>query len=178
MKKAYELSVLCDCEIALIIFNSSNKLFQYASTDMDKVLLKYTEYNEPHESRTNSDIVEVSRYTISQTKISVAIYCSIITITKLASFNVLPYISKNALVITDISYDVLTIVILIHSKSYDLYLIEQDLSELPLTDYTNACSSSSIWRCRLHLCRCNTVSKQLGRVSSMQDGVIIDHCLQ
>ncbi|XP_051876211.1 myocyte enhancer factor 2cb isoform X10 [Pristis pectinata] len=58
MKKAYELSVLCDCEIALIIFNSTNKLFQYASTDMDKVLLKYTEYNEPHESRTNSDIVE------------------------------------------------------------------------------------------------------------------------
>jgi len=58
MKKAYELSVLCDCEIALIIFNSANKLFQYASTDMDKVLLKYTEYNEPHESRTNKDIIE------------------------------------------------------------------------------------------------------------------------
>ncbi|XP_056274512.1 myocyte enhancer factor 2cb isoform X15 [Pseudoliparis swirei] len=61
MKKAYELSVLCDCEIALIIFNSTNKLFQYASTDMDKVLLKYTEYNEPHESRTNCDIVETLR---------------------------------------------------------------------------------------------------------------------
>lgn len=61
MKKAYELSVLCDCEIALIIFNHSNKLFQYASTDMDKVLLKYTEYNEPHESRTNADIIEVKR---------------------------------------------------------------------------------------------------------------------
>lgn len=82
MKKAYELSILCDCEIALIIFNSTNKLFQYASTDMvrvlakmchgfplsnvflslfqDKVLLKYTEYNEPHESRTNTDIVEVT----------------------------------------------------------------------------------------------------------------------
>ncbi|XP_032233686.1 myocyte-specific enhancer factor 2C isoform X2 [Nematostella vectensis] len=58
MKKAYELSILCDCEIALIIFNSANKLFQYASTDMDKILLKYTEYNEPHESRTNTDIVE------------------------------------------------------------------------------------------------------------------------
>ncbi|KAK2705012.1 myocyte-specific enhancer factor 2C-like isoform X1 [Artemia franciscana] len=58
MKKAYELSVLCDCEIALIIFSSTNKLFQYASTDMDKILLKYTEYNEPHESRTNNDIVE------------------------------------------------------------------------------------------------------------------------
>ncbi|GAU88245.1 hypothetical protein RvY_00984 [Ramazzottius varieornatus] len=57
MKKAYELSVLCDCEIALIIFSSTNKLFQYASTDMDKVLLKYTEYNEPTESRTNEDII-------------------------------------------------------------------------------------------------------------------------
>ena len=60
MKKAYELSVLCDCEIALIIFNSTNRLFQYASTDMDKVLLKYTEYSEPHESRTNTDILEVN----------------------------------------------------------------------------------------------------------------------
>ncbi|XP_029110857.1 myocyte-specific enhancer factor 2B isoform X2 [Scleropages formosus] len=61
MKKAYELSVLCDCEIALIIFNSTNRLFQYASTDMDKVLLKYTEYSEPHESRTNADILETLR---------------------------------------------------------------------------------------------------------------------
>ncbi|MGH0155408.1 UNVERIFIED_CONTAM: hypothetical protein FKN15_059172 [Acipenser sinensis] len=61
MKKAYELSVLCDCEIALIIFNSNNRLFQYASTDMDKVLLKYTEYSEPHESRTNTDILETLR---------------------------------------------------------------------------------------------------------------------
>ena len=77
MKKAYELSVLCDCEISVIIFNSHNKLFQYASTDMDKVLLKYTgnffgfpkfwkafskfdfsEYDQPHESQTNKDIIE------------------------------------------------------------------------------------------------------------------------
>ncbi|ESO10167.1 hypothetical protein HELRODRAFT_73207 [Helobdella robusta] len=59
MKKAYELSVLCDCEIALIMFSGTNKLFQYASTDMDKVLLKYTEYSDPHESRTNKDIIDV-----------------------------------------------------------------------------------------------------------------------
>jgi len=60
MKKAYELSVLCDCEIALIIFTSSNKLYQYASSDMDKVLLKYTEYNDTVVSQTNKDIIEVS----------------------------------------------------------------------------------------------------------------------
>ena len=42
MKTAYELSVLYNCEIAMIIFNSHGKMFQYASNDMDKVLLKYT----------------------------------------------------------------------------------------------------------------------------------------
>lgn len=66
MKKAYELSVLCDCEIALIIFSSSNKLYQYASTDMDKVLLKYTEYNEPHESLTNKNIIEVIKINLNK----------------------------------------------------------------------------------------------------------------
>lgn len=60
MKKAYELSVLCDCEIALIIFTTNNKLYQYASSDMDKVLLKYTEYNDTVVSQTNKDIVDVS----------------------------------------------------------------------------------------------------------------------
>jgi len=60
MKKAYELSVLCGCEIALMIFNSNDRLFQYASSDMDKVLLKYADYNEPHESCTNVDIIDVS----------------------------------------------------------------------------------------------------------------------
>jgi len=64
MKKAYELSVLCDCEIALIMFNSANKLFQYASTDMDRVLLKYTEHSDPQESRTNKDIIEVVPFCI------------------------------------------------------------------------------------------------------------------
>ncbi|KAJ1668707.1 myocyte enhancer factor [Coemansia sp. RSA 1813] len=53
LKKAYELSVLCDCEIAVIIFSSQNKLVQYASTNMDKVLMRYTDYGEPNESLTN-----------------------------------------------------------------------------------------------------------------------------
>ncbi|KAI9281600.1 hypothetical protein BY458DRAFT_499069 [Sporodiniella umbellata] len=56
MKKAYELSVLCNCEVALIIFNNqNNKLVQYASTDIDKVLMRYTEYDEPFESKMNED---------------------------------------------------------------------------------------------------------------------------
>ncbi|KAJ2719571.1 hypothetical protein GGI07_005127 [Coemansia sp. Benny D115] len=54
LKKAYELSVLCDCEIAVIIFSSQNKLVQYASTNMDKVLMRYTDFGEPNESLTNA----------------------------------------------------------------------------------------------------------------------------
>ena len=42
MKMAYEFSVLFDCEIAMIIFNSDGEMFTYASNDMDKVLLKWT----------------------------------------------------------------------------------------------------------------------------------------
>ncbi|XP_048846057.1 myocyte-specific enhancer factor 2B-like isoform X2 [Brienomyrus brachyistius] len=61
MKKAYELSVLCDCEIALIIFNHSNHLYQYASSNMDQVLLKYTAFSEPQENRTNADILQTLR---------------------------------------------------------------------------------------------------------------------
>lgn len=77
MKKAYELSVLCDCEIALIIFNSANRLFQYASTDMDRVLLKYTEYSEPHESRTNTDILEVPLGTFLPSPTKLSTLCSL-----------------------------------------------------------------------------------------------------
>ena len=45
----------------LIVNNAANnKLFQYASSDIDRILLRYTEYNEPHESRTNDDIMKVS----------------------------------------------------------------------------------------------------------------------
>ncbi|KAE9048682.1 hypothetical protein PR003_g3952 [Phytophthora rubi] len=54
-KKAMELSKLCDCEIALIVFDSNDKLYQYSSTSVDQILLKYTEYGEPFEIKDNND---------------------------------------------------------------------------------------------------------------------------
>ncbi|KAE9592618.1 putative transcription factor MADS-type1 family [Lupinus albus] len=33
MKKAFELSLLCDAEVALIIFSGRGKLHQYSSTE-------------------------------------------------------------------------------------------------------------------------------------------------
>ena len=57
MKKAMELSVLCDCQIALVIFNSNNKLFQYSSGDINQVLRRFEEDTTgPHERRTNKDL--------------------------------------------------------------------------------------------------------------------------
>eukprot|EP00873_Tetraselmis_striata_P017865 jgi/Tetstr1/438129/TSEL_002855.t1 len=57
MKKAMELSVLCDCEIALIIFNSNSKLFQYSSVPMGSLLGKFSQACvDPQEKRTNEDL--------------------------------------------------------------------------------------------------------------------------
>nr|AIZ95419.1 MADS23 [Apostasia odorata] len=41
MKKAYELSVLCDAEVALIIFSCRGKLFEFGSPDITKTLERY-----------------------------------------------------------------------------------------------------------------------------------------
>jgi len=52
VKKAIELSILCDCEIALVIFNSQGKLTQYASGNIDQTLSKFID-EKPMESYTN-----------------------------------------------------------------------------------------------------------------------------
>lgn len=61
VKKAYELSVLCGCEVGLIVFSNTGKLYQYASTDMDRILLRYTENTEAYESRNNDDVARVPK---------------------------------------------------------------------------------------------------------------------
>lgn len=55
MKKAHELSVLCDCQVALIVFQDG-KLVEFSSHDIDNMLLKYTEYSEPYEKRNAEDV--------------------------------------------------------------------------------------------------------------------------
>ncbi|KAJ0980148.1 hypothetical protein J5N97_008403 [Dioscorea zingiberensis] len=46
LKKAHEISVLCDAEVALIVFSTKGKLYQY-STDscMEKILERYERYS-------------------------------------------------------------------------------------------------------------------------------------
>ncbi|XP_039065482.1 MADS-box protein AGL24-like [Hibiscus syriacus] len=41
-KKAEELSVLCDADVALIIFSATGKLFEFASSSMEDILRRYS----------------------------------------------------------------------------------------------------------------------------------------
>lgn len=54
-----ELSILCDCEVALIIYNSNNKLYQYSSTDLKKILSRIDQFGENGKELTNDDVCKI-----------------------------------------------------------------------------------------------------------------------
>ncbi|PNX65070.1 MADS-box protein SOC1-like, partial [Trifolium pratense] len=39
LKKAFELSVLCDAEVALIVFSTTGKLYEFSSTSRFKLMI-------------------------------------------------------------------------------------------------------------------------------------------
>ncbi|XP_021736404.1 agamous-like MADS-box protein AGL15 isoform X1 [Chenopodium quinoa] len=41
LKKAHELAVLCDAEVALIIFSSTGRLFEFSSSSMKRTIARY-----------------------------------------------------------------------------------------------------------------------------------------
>lgn len=56
LKKAKELSVLCDVEVAVIIFSSTGKLYEFSSNSMEHILSRYSrslevDYPDQHPSR-------------------------------------------------------------------------------------------------------------------------------
>ncbi|XP_006655913.1 MADS-box transcription factor 55 [Oryza brachyantha] len=44
-KKAEELAVLCDADVALVVFSSTGKLSQFASSSMNEIIDKYTTHS-------------------------------------------------------------------------------------------------------------------------------------
>ncbi|KAL3755846.1 hypothetical protein ACJRO7_002832 [Eucalyptus globulus] len=44
MKKAFELSVLCDAEVAVIIFSQRGRLYEFSSSNMQKTIERYHQY--------------------------------------------------------------------------------------------------------------------------------------
>ncbi|XP_038684915.1 MADS-box transcription factor 6-like isoform X2 [Tripterygium wilfordii] len=69
LKKAFELSILCDAEIAILIFSPSAKLFQFASHDMDRTVAKYrTEVGLPQSNNQLSRTMEYWRHEMEESK--------------------------------------------------------------------------------------------------------------
>ncbi|XP_058179628.1 MADS-box protein JOINTLESS isoform X2 [Rhododendron vialii] len=66
-KKAEELSVLCDADVALIIFSSAGKLFQYSSSSMEGILERHDLHSKNldklEQPSTELQLVEDTNYT-------------------------------------------------------------------------------------------------------------------
>ncbi|XP_022021747.1 MADS-box protein SOC1 isoform X1 [Helianthus annuus] len=56
LKKAFELSVLCDAEVALIIFSPRGKLCEFASSSMEEVINRYR--NHVKDVQTENSVTE------------------------------------------------------------------------------------------------------------------------
>uniref|UniRef100_A0A0D6QRJ8 MADS-box domain-containing protein n=1 Tax=Araucaria cunninghamii TaxID=56994 RepID=A0A0D6QRJ8_ARACU len=65
LKKAKELSILCDATVSLIIFSSTGKLYEYSSSNMQMIIERYLMYPEELNSfissiqRTNVNNIEL-----------------------------------------------------------------------------------------------------------------------
>ncbi|XP_059446394.1 MADS-box transcription factor 23-like [Corylus avellana] len=49
LKKARELSILCDAEVGLIVFSSTGRIYDFASSSMKSVIERYNKLKEQHQ---------------------------------------------------------------------------------------------------------------------------------
>ncbi|XP_058744076.1 MADS-box protein SOC1-like [Vicia villosa] len=58
MKKAFELSILCDAEVALIVFSTRGKLYEFASSSILDTIERYRSHSRINNTQTTSESVE------------------------------------------------------------------------------------------------------------------------
>ncbi|KAK7411311.1 hypothetical protein VNO78_02744 [Psophocarpus tetragonolobus] len=70
LKKAHEISVLCDAEVALIVFSTKGKLFEYSSDPcMERILERYERYSYAERQLVANDQPQSENWTLEHAKI-------------------------------------------------------------------------------------------------------------
>ncbi|XP_018498762.2 truncated transcription factor CAULIFLOWER A isoform X2 [Pyrus x bretschneideri] len=70
MKKAQEISVLCDAEVALIIFSTKGKLFEYSNDScMERILERYERYSYAERQLLANDNESTGSWTLEHAKL-------------------------------------------------------------------------------------------------------------
>ncbi|CAK8560930.1 unnamed protein product [Lathyrus sativus] len=62
MKKAFELSILCDAEVALIVFSPRGRLYEFASSSILETIERYRSHSRINNTPTTSDSVENTQH--------------------------------------------------------------------------------------------------------------------
>ncbi|KAJ7978771.1 MADS box transcription factor [Quillaja saponaria] len=70
LKKATEISVLCDAEVALIVFSTKGKLFEYSSDScMERILERYERYSHAERQLVGNDHEPNGNWTLQHAKL-------------------------------------------------------------------------------------------------------------
>ncbi|KAI5660059.1 hypothetical protein M9H77_28852 [Catharanthus roseus] len=78
LKKAHEISVLCDAEVALIVFSNKGKLFEYATdscfiNSMERILERYERYSYAERQMGTTDIETQGSWSLEHAKLKARI---------------------------------------------------------------------------------------------------------
>ncbi|XP_071701747.1 agamous-like MADS-box protein FUL-L isoform X2 [Rutidosis leptorrhynchoides] len=70
LKKAHEISVLCDADVALIVFSTKGKLFEYSThSSMDAILERYERYSYAEKLLTAPEAETHGNWTLESSKL-------------------------------------------------------------------------------------------------------------
>ncbi|KAJ8632685.1 hypothetical protein MRB53_026021 [Persea americana] len=67
LKKAFELSVLCDVEVALMVFSPTGRLYEFANAGMEKTIDRYHRHSRTDIHKGEKENLEVSPLSIFYT---------------------------------------------------------------------------------------------------------------
>ncbi|KAM7483106.1 hypothetical protein LguiB_007689 [Lonicera macranthoides] len=74
LKKAHEISVLCDAEVALIVFSTKGKLCEYATDScMERILERYERYSYAERQLVPTDLESQGSWTLEHAKLKARI---------------------------------------------------------------------------------------------------------